>query len=251
MPRIAEVVASRLREQILSGEMADGSALPTQERLVEEFRVSKQAVREGLRILELEGLITIRRGNIGGALVHLPSPVDAAYSLALVLQARRVRVEDVGSALTELEPICVELCARRPDRQDTVVPRLRAAIDEAIAASDDVSAWLDAQGRFHRILASDCGNEAIAVIAGALEEVWLAHVRVWAEMEERAGRFPDARGRLGGVGIVDHEEMLSLIEQGASEKAVAFAQHHINEFYASASAPHTTVTANTLNDRIS
>ena len=251
MPRIAEVVASRLREQILSGEMHDGSVLPTQERLVEEFRVSKQAVREGLRILELEGLITIRRGNVGGALVHLPSPVDAAYSLALVLQARRVHLEDVGAALKELEPICVKLCAERPDRTATVVPRLRSAVDEAVASSDDLSAWLDAQHRFHRILASDCGNEAIAVLAGALEEVWLAHVRIWAETEERAGRFPDASGRQGGKGIADHEEIISLIAAGASEEAVTFAQHHINEFYASASAPQTTITATTLNDRIS
>jgi GntR family transcriptional regulator, transcriptional repressor for pyruvate dehydrogenase complex len=248
MPRIAEIVAARLREQILSGEMRDGSALPTQERLVEEFRVSKQAVREGLRILELEGLITIRRGNVGGALVHLPSPVDAAYSLALVLQARRVSVGDVGSALKELEPICVELCARRADRNETVVPRLRAAVDEAVASKDDLSAWLDAQHRFHRILASDCGNEAIAVLAGSLEEVWLAHVRLWAELEERAGRFPDAGGRLAH-GVADHEEMMSLIEKGAAKEAVHFAQHHIDEFYARASSPQTAITATTLNER--
>jgi DNA-binding FadR family transcriptional regulator len=223
VPRVAEVVASRLREQILSGEMDDGSALPTQERLVEEFRVSKQAVREGLRILELEGLITIRRGNVGGALIHLPSPVDAAYSLALVLQSRRVQLEDVGVALKRLEPICVELCATRPDRAQTVVVELRAAVDEAIGSTDDLSGWLDAQSRFHRILASGCG----------------------------AGRFPDASERLAGSGIADHEELLALIERGQSDKAVAFAQRHINEFYAQASDPLTEISAATLSDRLS
>jgi DNA-binding FadR family transcriptional regulator len=250
VPRVAEVVAARLREQILSGEMGDGSALPTQERLVEEFRVSKQAVREGLRILELEGLITIRRGNVGGALVHLPSPVDAAYSLALVLQSRRVQLEDVGVALKRLEPICVELCATRPDRHDTVVVELRAAVDQAIASTGDLSAWLDAQSRFHRILASGCGNGAIALLAGALEEVWLAHVRVWAETADRAGRFPDAGQRQSGRGIADHEELLVLIEQGQADRAVTFAQRHINEFYAQASDPLTEISAATLNDRL-
>jgi GntR family transcriptional regulator, transcriptional repressor for pyruvate dehydrogenase complex len=245
-PRIGEAVAARLREQILSGGMQDGSELPTQERLVDEFRMSKQAVREGLHILELEGLITIRRGNVGGALVHLPSPIDAAYNFALVMQARAVRLEDVGAALTKLEPICVGLCAERADRLTTVVPRLRAAVEESVANITDLSAWLESQSLFHRILASDCGNEAMAVLAGALEAVWLTHVRVWAEGLARLGEFPDAAARFEGAGITDHEKIISLIEQGDAEQAVAFAQHHMEDFYTELSDFHTVITASTL-----
>jgi DNA-binding FadR family transcriptional regulator len=246
---MAEIVAAQLRERILSGDMGDGSALPTQERLVDEFRVSKQALREGLRILELEGLVTIRRGNVGGALIHRPSPIDAAYSLALVLQARNVDVEDVGAALTELEPICVALCARRPDRKETVVKKLREALDDAIACIDDLSAWLDAQHRFHRALASECGNSSIAVVTGVLEEVWLAHVRTWVEEEEREGRFPNPAGRLAGSGIVDHQQILALIDAGEAEEAARLSRQHINEFYASATNSNERVSGASLYDR--
>jgi DNA-binding FadR family transcriptional regulator len=239
-------VASRLREQILSGGMQDGSELPTQERLVDEFRMSKQAVREGLHILELEGLITIRRGNVGGALVHLPSPIDAAYNFALVMQARSVHLSEVGAALTKLEPVCVGLCAERIDRATTVVPRLRAVMAESVANITDVSAWLESQSLFHRILASDCGNEALAVLAGALEAVWLSHVRVWAEGLAEAGAFPDAATLLTGGGIAEHDKIISLIEEGDVVEAVGFAQRHMEDFYTQLSEFQSVVTATTL-----
>jgi DNA-binding FadR family transcriptional regulator len=242
-------VAARLREQILSGRMQDGSELPTQERLMEEFRMSKQAVREGLHILEVEGLITIRRGNVGGALVHLPSPNDAAYNFALVMQARGVRLEAVGAALTKLEPVCVGLCTEREDRAETVVPHLRAAVDQAVANITDLTAWLESQSLFHRILASDCGNEAVAVLAGALEAVWLAHVRVWAEGLADVGAFPDAAGRLEGGGISDHQEIIELIEQGDAPRAIEFTQHHMEDFYTQLSDFESVITAATVATR--
>jgi GntR family transcriptional repressor for pyruvate dehydrogenase complex len=242
-------VAAHLREQILSGGMRDGSELPAQDRLVDELRLSRQAVREGLHILELEGLVTIRRGNVGGAVVHLPSPIDAAYNFALVIQARGARLEDVGTALTKLEPVCVGLCAQRADRMETVVPHLRMAREDSVASITDLSAWLESQSLFHRILASDCGNEALAVLAGALEAVWLAHVREWAEGFARVGAFPDAADRLECPGVADHDVIVALIEQGDAERAVLFARHHMEAFYAQLSDFDSMIKATTLTHR--
>ena len=88
-PRLAEMVAAQLREQIVTGEIPDGSALPTLETLVHLFDVGAPSVREAFGILEHEGLITVRRGNLGGAIVHRPKAETAAYMLGLVLQAAR------------------------------------------------------------------------------------------------------------------------------------------------------------------
>src|ERR1700694_2827208 len=62
-PRIAQIVADELRRQIIDGELADGDLLPRQELLVEQFNVSLVSLREALRILETEGLVSVRRGN--------------------------------------------------------------------------------------------------------------------------------------------------------------------------------------------
>ena len=93
--RIAETVAADLRERILA--VRSSIALPTQDQLVREFGVSYPSVREALRILETEGLVTVRRGSIGGAEVHRPDQSSAAYHLGLVLQGAGVTLGDLAA----------------------------------------------------------------------------------------------------------------------------------------------------------
>ena len=78
-PRLADMVASVLRERIVNGELADGDLLPKQDELLEEFRISRPSLREALRILESEGLLTVRRGNVGGSVVEAPNAESSAY----------------------------------------------------------------------------------------------------------------------------------------------------------------------------
>ena len=87
-PRVAELVASRLRDDILSGRLKEGDVLPSQESLFAEFGVSPPALREAIHILETDGLISVRRGNVGGAVVHLPSAERTAHMISMVLQSR-------------------------------------------------------------------------------------------------------------------------------------------------------------------
>ena len=61
-----ELIADELRALIVSGELADGASLGREPDLVERFGVSHPSLREALRILEAEGLITVVRGVLGG-----------------------------------------------------------------------------------------------------------------------------------------------------------------------------------------
>jgi DNA-binding FadR family transcriptional regulator len=69
--RVAESVAAELRARIL-GQGGEDYQLPTQDQLMAEFGVSHPSIREAIRILETEGLVTVRRGKVGGAQVHRP-----------------------------------------------------------------------------------------------------------------------------------------------------------------------------------
>src|SRR5262245_47255365 len=73
VPRAADLAAAGIRELIVTGELVDGERLPPLESLVDEYGISGPSMREALRILESEGLITVQRGKIGGAIVHRPS----------------------------------------------------------------------------------------------------------------------------------------------------------------------------------
>ena len=139
-PRVAEIVASRLRDDILSGRLKEGDVLPSQESLFHEFGVSPPALREAIHILETDGLISVRRGNVGGAVVHQPSAERTAHMISMVLQSRSATPADVSGALMHLEPICAGMCAARDDRMTEVVPYLEAEIDLQTEQFDDVVA---------------------------------------------------------------------------------------------------------------
>src|SRR4051812_49990470 len=79
-PRMSEVVAGILRERIIDGELTDGDLLPKQDELLEEFRISRPSMREALRILENDGLLTVRRGNQGGSVIEVPTADTSAYT---------------------------------------------------------------------------------------------------------------------------------------------------------------------------
>jgi GntR family transcriptional regulator, transcriptional repressor for pyruvate dehydrogenase complex len=223
----AEAVADRLRDRILSGEVPNGAMLPKLEDLTEEFRVSKASLREACRILETEGLLSVLRGNVGGALVHVPQPAHAAYTVGLVLQAREVKVGDVAAAVERFEPICAELCAAREDRVTAVLPELVAAQRElagCIDRGDGEGAALAARA-WHEALVARCGNETTVVLLGALEAVWTSHIRTKQVEYTKLGVAisPELSRRV----FAEHEEIQARIEAGDVVGAAAAARAHL------------------------
>lgn len=226
-PRVAEMLADVLRDRILSGELPDGSLLPKQDDLLAEYRTSKASAREAFRILETEGLISVQRGNVGGAVVHSPKPGTAAYMLGLVLQSRAVPLSDVGTALQYVEPLCAALCAGRPDRATTVVPRLTAAHERLVAVidGDDPVAASAASRAFHEELVACSGNETMILIAGALEQIWTAHEATWSVAATKEGRFPAPLLRKRA--LQEHQQLIEAIAAGDVDRATRIARKHL------------------------
>ena len=224
-PRIADLIASRLRTRIVNGDIADGNLLPKQDELLEEFEVSRPSLREALRILETEGLITVRRGNMGGAVVHAPKSEAAAFMMGLVLQAGRVPLSDLAEALGRLEPACAAACADRPDRAETTVPILRAAIDEAADNVDNAMAFTQMAHRFHDELVGQCGNETLRLTVGTLVTLWSTQESAWAEGAEARHVFPDRHLRLAALRA--HRKLVDAIELGDANDAARISYAHM------------------------
>jgi DNA-binding FadR family transcriptional regulator len=223
--RLAEQVADDLRRRILLGDFADGAALPVEEALRAEYPVSKPTLREAMRVLEAEGLVTVRRGSIGGAVVHRPAASNVAYTLGLVLSARRVDIGDVGAALREVEPACAAACAERADRAEVVTPVLRDLHLQALEVVEDLVAVTELSRRFHEAIVERCGNQSLAILAGALESLWSTHESDWAHRVVRDEPIP-VEQRLTALG--DHERLIELIESGDADAARRFAAAHLH-----------------------
>jgi len=200
--------------------------LPKQEDLMAEFGISLPPMREALRILETEGLITVRRGNTGGAVVHQPQATKAAYMLGLVLQSRDVPVHDILNALRRLEPVCAAACAAREDRDEAVLPRLRATLEAAKDAIEDGVEYTRLARQFHADLVACCGNETMILVIGALESLWSAHVEE-SRGQRRLGSFADIDVRR--VSAKEHEILYRQIADGNERGAEKTVRDHLSE----------------------
>jgi DNA-binding FadR family transcriptional regulator len=213
LPRLADVVAERIRDAILLGELVDGERLPPVETLLAQFGVSAPSMREALRVLEAEGLIVVQRGGIGGAIVRRPTAKTAAYTLALVLRSLGTPKTDLSKAAILLEPLCVELCAQRGDRKKAVVPVLQDLNAQARALIDgDGVAFNGAMLDFHRSLVELSGNDTITTVTKALEHIRLAEVHAWVTTNAEHGTYPAAVTRRREV--EHHEHIVDLITRG-------------------------------------
>lgn len=224
-PRVAEIVASRLRDDILSGRIKEGDVLPSQDSLLAEFGVSPPALREAIHLLETDGLISVRRGNVGGAVVHPPSAERTAHMISMVLQTRSATPADVSGALMHLEPICAGMCAAREDRMTEVVPHLEAAIRTQTEEFDDSSRYVPNARRFHEAVVSRCGNEPMILVIGSLELIWSAHESsVWSD---EANPGDPMNRKTMRAALRDHQRLLEAIRDGNEARAVRLAQDHL------------------------
>jgi len=214
-------IADELRRLIVSGALSEGDSLGHEPDLVERFGVSRPSLREALRILEAEGLISVVRGMLGGVVVHEPGRRMTARSAALVLQARNVSLADVYEARSLLEPTAVRVVAASKSRR-TSVSALRRLIEEQKRAIPDPEAFGRANARFHERLVALAGNRTLTIVAEMLNEIVARAVT--AAARTRSVRDSEATRRRG---IRSQERLVALIEAGKASEAEAHWRAHM------------------------
>lgn len=186
----AEQVCDKIRSAILAGELRPGDKL-TEQDLAEEYFVSRTPVREAIRQLEVERLVS-RTRFVGVTVAQLkPSEIIELLDIREVLEGLVAR-----RAANEIQPV-----------QRT---RLRKTFDQmAKSAKDgDVTKYLDAALAFRRILAECSRSETLIEYVMAIEN----RLRL---MGNRTALIP---GRMQAA-IVEHKKLLQAIEAGDSEAA--------------------------------
>jgi GntR family transcriptional regulator, transcriptional repressor for pyruvate dehydrogenase complex len=228
VPRMAELVASQMRRRIIGGEFQDGYEIPREAELLEEFGVSRPSLREALRILETEGLIRIRRGKVGGAIVQRPTEQSTAYHVGLTLQSRNATLRDIASARAVLEPACAGFAAARDARsRKKIVSRLSTLIDENEALLGETLAFTESALKFHAAVVELSGNVTVSLLTGAIEAVWSSQERHWAQQATSDGGYPNPKYQVEVVRA--HRRVLKAIEEGDVEGATDAMRNHLSK----------------------
>lgn len=207
-------IADELRQLIIAGELDEGDSLGNETDLIGRFGVSRPSLREALRILETEGLISVIRGVRGGVVVHRPDQRQTARTAALVLQARNVPLADVFKARAVIEPAAAALVAASRGRKGAG-KRLRELIEAEAGAIDDPERFAVAHAAFHAELVALAGNQTLSIVSEMLDEV-VTRAVIAGSQRDGEGNSPLVVRRRGVRG---QERLVELIEAGDAKAA--------------------------------
>ncbi len=217
--KTGEALAATIRRQIASGELQVGDRLASEDELTETLGVARTTLREALRILESQGLITIKRGRGGGPVVTMPDLDRLAEPLAVILQLLGTMTNDLEAARSLIEPNLAGWLAERHDDAD--IAALRAVADEALAAAEanDSVRFGNAAALVHETLLLRSGNNTLSVLSQLLHRIVLDRYVSAASRSTQALLRRAARS---------YRKLVALIAAGDAEGARDHWQRHMN-----------------------
>jgi DNA-binding FadR family transcriptional regulator len=228
VPKASEIVANKIKKQIVRGELKEGDFLQSEGKLMEEFGISRPTIREAFRILETEHLVSVSRGARGGAVVHEPNADLISEYLLLVLQAQRTTVSEIYQARNFFEPSVVRVLANRATAQDCAILRERLA--EEHAALDDGHEFSVALATFHKTLVELSKNRPLIHLVSAINEVVERHQAMVVARSRSKEVAADARA-FAAKGLRSHKKLIDLIEKRDSDGAAAHWRAHMETAY--------------------
>jgi GntR family transcriptional regulator, transcriptional repressor for pyruvate dehydrogenase complex len=166
VPKSSEILASQLRAYILNGTIADGATLPAERDLVTETGLSRGSVREALRILQTEGLVTTRTGRSGGSIARRPSDDVLVRHIGLFVKGRAIPLISLLQVRESFEPAIAALAAL--NRTEADVAALIAITERLEQMAADVPAFLAENVNWHVAVAAASQNDLLKAFTTAI-----------------------------------------------------------------------------------
>ncbi|MFN8224632.1 MAG: FadR/GntR family transcriptional regulator [Gaiellales bacterium] len=212
---LREQVARALEERILDGTYPDDARLPTESELQEQLGVSRTVVRDALRMLEVRGLIEIRRGS-GTTVKRVPTDAYAS-AVATMLLRSQLTIGDVFEARATLESQFAIVAARNHtveliERVALALDRFEAAVRERTDAAEIVNGHVG----FHTELLRATNLPALEILLCPIQEMMLATSvgpRGSDPREPTAWRVGIHRALLDAVASRDEEKVARACEK--------------------------------------
>jgi GntR family transcriptional repressor for pyruvate dehydrogenase complex len=218
IPKAADVLAEVLREQILEGQLGEGSTLPSERALAEQSGLSRATVREALLILELDGLVLTRTGRKGGTEVVRPRSERVQRSIRTFIRGQGVRFESVLQAREAIEPQSARLAALHHTPEDWArLSQCHQAIADHI---DDVPSFLQANLDWHVSLVQASHNELLIAFTQAIAQV------VYKATDLRGFNSPEVRQAV----VQAHQKVMYAVGQRDADAAWSRMGRHVGAY---------------------
>lgn len=214
--RTFEEVSEKIKEMIFNGTLKPGQMLPPEIKLARQFKVGRQSVREALRLLELSGFLTIKRGVRGGPTIE-DTIIERIKELFLdSFRMNKISIRDVISVRLKLEPIIFEEAMAELENSD--LESLLKNVADARERFGQNKTATDENIDFHRFIAKATRNHLYVLIM----EVIMAVIR---DFHSKSGlRISASR-----ASVNEHELILDAIIKKRRKEAIALFNEHLQD----------------------
>ena len=215
--KTAMLLAQRIVSEISDKGLEPGNPLPPERDMLVEYGVARGTLREALRFLEIQGVITIKTGPGGGPIVSSPGSRHLASVIAMRLQLTHTSFRSVLEAREVLEPAMASQAAERISDDD-----LQALRDSTVRMGeriDDIDAFLTENETFHALIAKGAGNELFSLFIASLN--WICDATPLGVEYPRKSREKV---------LQDHIDMYEAIAAHDARRASAAMAAHIGDF---------------------
>jgi len=211
---VAEKVFETVHEWIISGKLKPGDKLASQDKLAEQFGVSRNTLREAIYKLTVMGLLSAKQGV--GTIVNISSPSNYMTSLSDHLLLNPGTVREFIEARLVIEQATVRLAVVRMTKES--LSKLNDSITQQARAfkEGDIDTFIKLDSEFHRELARESGN---AVLLKFLETVRELLQEFIAEVSRLPGAIRSA--------IKYHREIVEYMLNNDRERAEEKMRDHL------------------------
>jgi DNA-binding FadR family transcriptional regulator len=214
-PKLGESVARRIEVDIRQRGWPIGEQLGTEATLAQQYGVSRAVVREAVRILEHQMVVSSRRGLGGGVVVTRPDIAAVVPVVGVYLDVEGVSPATMFEARSAIELSTLELAVDRVDeggatrlRQALAAEKAQLAEPEALVLSHDL----------HHLIAELSGNAALRLFVTVLTRLTSEHSR------DRLAAMDDTR--VGEIGAEICRAHVKIVE-AVLHKDAALAQRRM------------------------
>lgn len=215
--KMSEIVARRVVQDIIDGGMQTGDGLPSEGAMLERYSVSRESLREALRLLEVQGLISIRRGPGGGSVVGTVDPANLGRISTLYYQLAGATYRELLEAWVISEVTIAELAAANPDeeaRRAAMAPYLsRDAIPDS---EEELEAFIGSHLDFHAAIARLARNRVLELVLRTSGQIMSHHMAVESDPRSLAEQIAH-----------DHMDLAKAIIAGHTGKVRRLMEEHI------------------------
>ncbi len=213
--RVFEQVSNEIKKQISKGTLKPGDRLPPEGELAKSFQVSRQTIREAMRILELSGFISIKRGVKGGPIIENTVSSRVSESLAEAIQMGPATLDDLVLAWREIEKAILIQVIDKADASD--LRTIEENIREAKNMLENRTPVFTAVTKFHQNLAKASKNHIFELV---LNSILALHADFLSRLD------PDFR--MAKKVITIHENLLKALFKKDEDQAIDFFEKYLN-----------------------